>query len=116
MDIFTGEFVKHGERLHYQIGNASVSLPAKFVVPTNLFDMGVRPEYVILGENGFDASVRLVQPVGPFTYVTVGWQGGSVTARVNGVSHLQPKETVKVEFDPEGLLFFDRDSEKRLDL
>ena len=116
MDIFAGEFVKHGETLHYQIGDASVSLPAKFGVPTYPLDMGVRPEYVILGKHGFYASVRLVQPVGPFTYVTVGWQGGSATARVNGVSHLQPKETVKVEFDPEGLLFFNRDSEKRLDL
>ena len=116
MDIFAGEFVKHGETLYYQIGDASAHLPAKFGVPTYSLDMGVRPEYVILGKHGFDASVRLVQPVGPFTYVTVGWQGGSATARVNGVSHLQPKETVKVEFDPEGLLFFDRDSEKRLDL
>ena len=116
MDIFAGEFVKRGDTLHYQIGDANVPLPAKFGVPTYPVDMGVRPEYVILGKNGFDASVRLVQPVGPFTYVTVAWQGGCATARVNGVSHLQPKDTVKVEFDPEGLLFFDRDNEKRLDL
>jgi hypothetical protein len=39
-----------------------------------------------------------------------------VTARVYGVSHLKVKEMVKVVFDPEGLLFFDRVTEKRLDL
>jgi ABC-type sugar transport system ATPase subunit len=116
MDIFAGGFVKSGDEMCFQIGEASVPVPAKVKSPTQPVDMGVRPEYVLLGEKGFDASVRLVQPVGPFTYVTVGWQGGSVTARVNGVSHLQPKETVKVEFDPEGLLFFDRKSEKRIDL
>jgi ABC-type sugar transport system ATPase subunit len=116
MDIFTGEFVKRAETLHYQIGDANVPLPANLGVPTYPVDMGVRPEYVILGKNGFDASVRLVQPVGPFTYVTVAWQGGNATARVNGVSHLQPKDTVKVEFDPEGLLFFNHNDEKRLNL
>jgi len=116
MDIFAGDFVKSGDEMYYRIGEASVPVPAKVKLLTQPVDMGVRPEYVILGKRGFDATVRLVQPVGPFTYVTVGWPGGSVTARVNGVSHLQPKETIKVEFDPEGLLFFERESEKRIDL
>ena len=79
-------------------------------------DAGLRAEFVDLGDKGFDATIRLVQPVGPFTYVTVDWKGGSVTARVNGVSHMKPKEAIKVDINPEGLLFFDRTSEKRLDL
>ena len=78
--------------------------------------MGVRSEFVNLGSQGFAAMVRLVQPVGPFTYVTVEWQGGSVTARVNGVSHLKPRENIQVEINPEGVLFFDRETEKRIDL
>jgi len=116
MDIFTGDFIKSGDEICYRIGEASVPLLAKVKPPIQPVDMGVRPEYVILGKKGFKATVRLVQPVGPFTYVTVDWQGGSVTARVNGVSHLRPKETVKVEFEPEGLLFFDRETEKRVDM
>ena len=78
--------------------------------------MGVRSEFVRLGDRGFPALVRLVQPIGPFTYVTVEWQGGSITARVNGVSRLKPRENIQVEIDPEGVLFFDRDTEKRIDL
>lgn len=54
--------------------------------------------------------------MGPFTYVTVEWPGGNVTARVSGVSHLQPKDKVKVEFAGEDLLFFDRATEKRIDM
>jgi hypothetical protein len=57
-----------------------------------------------------------VQPVGPFTYVTVDWEGGNVTARVNGLARLRPRENIKVDIDPEGLLFFDRNTEKRMDL
>lgn len=116
MDLLAGEFNKIGEDLHYQIGEAGVPVLPKIKLPKNPVDVGVRPEHIILGKNGFSAAVRLVQPVGPFTYVTVEWQGGSVTARVNGVSHLRPKENIKVEFIPEGLLFFDRNTEKRLDL
>jgi multiple sugar transport system ATP-binding protein len=116
MDLFAGEFKKTDGILCYRIGEVSVPVPVRIKPPRNPVDMGVRPEYVNLGKKGFSAAVRLVQPVGPFTYVTVEWQGGNVTARVNGVSHLHPKEHIKVEFVPEGLLFFDRSTEKRLDL
>lgn len=115
MDIFAGEFV-NDNGLRYRIGEADIVLPASIQLPDTAVDVGVRAEFVNLGSKGFDATIRLVQPVGPFTYVTVDWKGGSVTARVNGVSHRKPKETINVDIDPEGLLFFDRTSEKRLDL
>jgi ABC-type sugar transport system ATPase subunit len=115
MDIFAGEFVNRNG-LHYQIGDASIPLPETIKMPDTAVDVGVRAEFVTLGSKGFDAMIRLVQPVGPFTYVTVEWQGGSVTARVNGLSHMKPKENIKVEIDPEELLFFDRNTDKRMDL
>jgi multiple sugar transport system ATP-binding protein len=115
MDIFAGEFLRQ-DGLYYQIGDARIPLPASIQPPETAVDMGVRAEYVYLGAQGFPAVVRLVQPVGPFTYVTVEWQGGGVTARVNGVAHLKPKENIHVEIDPEGVLFFDSQTEKRVDL
>jgi ABC-type sugar transport system ATPase subunit len=115
MDIFAGVFV-NDDGLHFQIGEAGIPLPVSFKIPDTAVDVGIRAEFVTLGSKGFDAAIRLVQPVGPFTYVTVDWQGGCVTARVNGVSHMKPKEIIKVEIDPEGLLFFDRITEKRMDL
>jgi ABC-type sugar transport system ATPase subunit len=115
MDIFAGEFV-NSNGIQYQIGEANIQLPASMKVPDAKVDVGVRAEFVTLGSQGFDATIRLVQPVGPFTYVTVEWQGGNVTARVNGVSHLKPKENIKVNINSEGLLFFDRTTDKRIDL
>jgi ABC-type sugar transport system ATPase subunit len=112
MDIFAGEFVDG----HYQIGSVKIALPKSMKMPNTNVDAGIRAEFVTLGNKGFDAVIRLVQPVGPFTYVTVEWNGGSVTARVNGVSHLKPKQAIKVDIHPDGLLFFDRTSEKRLEL
>ena len=115
MDFFTGEFINK-DGLLYRIGEAEIPIPAIAQLPETAVDVGVRAEFVNLGGKGFDATVRLVQPVGPFTYVTVDWQGGSVTARVNGVSHLKPKEHINVEIDPEGLLFFDRVTDLRKDI
>ena len=82
MDFFTGEFINK-DGLLYRIGEAEIPIPAIAQLPETAVDVGVRAEFVNLGGKGFDATVRLVQPVGPFTYVTVDWQGGSVTARVN---------------------------------
>jgi ABC-type sugar transport system ATPase subunit len=115
MDIFAGEMVDK-DGLQYQIGEASFPLPASFKVPHGAVDVGVRAEFVTFGSKGFDAIIRLVQPVGPFTYVTVEWQGGSVTARVNGVSRMKPRQNIKVEIDSAGLLFFDRATDNRLEL
>ena len=115
MDIFKGQLI-HRDGLFYEVGKACFPLPSPLPIVDLPFDIGVRAEFVNLGSKGFDATVRLVQPVGPFTYVTVGWEGGSVTARVNGVSRLKPTEQIKVEIEPDGLLFFDRASEKRIEL
>ena len=115
MDMFAGEFANDGG-LHYQIGSAQIALPKSMQPPSHAVDVGVRAEFVTLGDRGFDAVIRLVQPVGPFTYVTVEWDGGNVTARVNGVAHLKPKENIKVNINSEGLLFFDRTTDKRIDL
>jgi ABC-type sugar transport system ATPase subunit len=115
MDLLVGAFVSEGG-LAYRAGSARIALPAAHNVPQAGVDAGVRAEHVTLGAQGFEAVVRLVQPVGPFTYVTVDWDGGSVTARVNGVAPHKPKEGVKVDINPAGLLFFERSTGKRLDL
>jgi ABC-type sugar transport system ATPase subunit len=114
MDFFQGEFIRK-DGLRYRVGTAEFPIPGAAQLPDSALDIGVRAEFVSLGERGFAATVRLVQPVGPFTYVTVDWQGGSVTARVNGVSHLKPKEAIHVEINPEGVLFFDRDTDLRIE-
>jgi len=116
VDLFAGEFEQVAGRWHYRIGEASVPVGDDITPPTVNVDLGVRPEDILLNKGGFAAAVRLVQPVGPFSYVTVEWAGGSATARVSGLSRLKPKETVQVTFDSPHLLFFDRQTEKRLDL
>lgn len=116
IDIFEGQFETSDHGYIYRIGETIIELPADVKPNGRALDMGIRSEHVKLGERGFLASVRLVQPVGPFTYVTVGWNGGKVTARVGGISKLKPNDQVRVEFTPDCLLFFDRENEKLVSL
>jgi multiple sugar transport system ATP-binding protein len=120
MDLWAGEVVREPgldgvERVAYGVGAVSFGLPPDRVFPTGAIDLGVRPEHISLGAAGVPVIVRLVQPVGPFTYVTVEWQGGSATARLHGMARLRPQEQVFMQLDPAGLLWFDRATGKRIE-
>jgi len=91
-------------------------MPTLTQLPDKPVDLGVRPEHILLGSEGAPAVVHLVQPIGPFTYVTVTWEGGNATARVSGVSRLRPRDKVNVSYDITGMLFFDRESSLRVEL
>lgn len=76
--------------------------------------VAIRPEYVSLGPEGFEVAVRGVQPIGPSTIVSVDWPGGHALARLNGIARLAPGERVRVAFDSAKLMFFSRESGKRI--
>ena len=116
MDIFSGEFERKDGALFFKVGKALFEVPLLINPPEAAVDIGVRPEHVLIGEKGVPAEVHIVQPIGPFTYVTVKWEGGEATSRVTGISHLKPKELVSIKFDPLGLHVFDRTTEKRIDV
>jgi ABC-type sugar transport system ATPase subunit len=76
----------------------------------------IRPEHVTLGTGGIPATIRIAQPVGPSTIVTLDWEGGSAFARLNGIARLQPGMPVEAQIDPHHLMFFDRQSGRRIDI
>ncbi len=97
-----------------RMGSVTVSVPPQMTADGREVEIGVRPEHVRLGDRGFPTKVRLVQPVGPATHVTLDWEGGALTASLPGFMRLEPGSTVNAEFDPAHLLVFDRKTGKRL--
>ena len=73
-------------------------------------DVAVRPEHVAIGDSGIPMSIRIAQPSGPTTVVTLDWPGGTALARLNGIARLQPGSNVHVSIDAGHLMFFDRGS------
>jgi len=121
MDILEGSFERDGSGgLVYRVGEARFPVPESAVPAGALpagareVDMGIRPEHILVGAGGVAMTTHVIQPLGPMTYLTVGWEGGTLTSRVQGISHVRPGEAVRVTLSPEGLLFFDRETGRRI--
>ncbi|MDF3018025.1 MAG: sn-glycerol-3-phosphate transporter ATP-binding protein UgpC [Thermomicrobiales bacterium] len=123
MDILHGEIISENGSSVYRVGAAAFPLPERTANALRAFsssrgiNLGVRSEHVLLAPPGDEvtATVQVVQPLGPSTVVTAAWDGGALTARVQGIAALPPGETVGLRLDPAGLLFFDRETGLRLE-
>jgi multiple sugar transport system ATP-binding protein len=116
MDILQGTFVTEGDVTRYRVGDAAFEVPAATAVRTagRPVDLGIRPEHIRVGGDGVALTVRVVQPLGPMTYVTLGWEGGSLTARLPGMSDHVAGQQAPVSLDPDHLMLFDRESGRRI--
>jgi ABC-type sugar transport system ATPase subunit len=120
MDILRGAFVSKNRATVYRVGAADFTLPpdkSHGHSGSGDLDLGVRAEHVLLAPtgNGVPATVQVVQPLGPSTVVTAAWEGGALTARVSGIAGVLPGERVGLSLDPAGILFFDRETGRRVD-
>ena len=77
-------------------------------------EFGIRPEHVQLGENGIAGVVRLVQPVGPATHVTLDWVGGALIASPPGFVRLAVGSPIRAQLDPEHIFIFDSKTGRRI--
>jgi multiple sugar transport system ATP-binding protein len=119
MDILDGAIERTGDAAFFRVGSARFPLPERAAVAEPAgsapVQLGVRAESVIIGADGVPATVGLVQPIGPSTYVTVGWSGGTLTARVPGIARFRLGDAVRVKLDLNSLHFFDAHDGRRID-
>jgi ABC-type sugar transport system ATPase subunit len=121
MDIYQGTLERSGAGVAYRVGEAAFPVPPSIGdrLPATPVDLGIRPEHVAVvgdGGDGVSVTIRVVQPIGPVTYVTLGWEGGVITSRVPGMARLESGAAAHVRLDGEHMLFFDRESGRLLDL
>jgi ABC-type sugar transport system ATPase subunit len=120
MDMLAGELTQENGLLVYRVGELAFRLPmavahhlAAYAGGARVL-LGVRAEHVWLGEVGPRTTVQVVHPLGPETHVTVAWSGGTLTARVPGLTRMRPGDPIGVTLEPSGLLFFDATSHQRI--
>lgn len=117
MDILDGTIEQSAGSAVFRVGAAAFPLPAWIAAVLSArgepVQLGVRAESVVIGEHGVPTTVGIVQPIGPSTYVTVGWDGGALTARIPGIAHVRSGDPVRVALAPDGLLFFDKRDGRR---
>jgi ABC-type sugar transport system ATPase subunit len=115
IELARGEIVKEGGGLACRIGSTAMPLAVKdSLAASRDVDIGIRPEHVKLGDTGIPATVRLVQPVGPATHVTLDWEGGTLLASIPGFVRLNQGTATHAQIEPRHLLVFDYGSGKLL--
>jgi ABC-type sugar transport system ATPase subunit len=114
IEILPASLKRDGPQVFCAIGAARVALiPAQIARlerHEGEIDVAVRPEHVALDDAGIPATIRIAQPSGPSTVVTLDWPGGTVFTRMNGIARLQPGTNVHATIDVRHLMFFDRRS------
>jgi len=119
LEFLSGRVEGEGGMPVFRVGAAAFPLSLKtaerLVQGGQNCALGVRPEHVVLGPTGIRATVRLVQPVGPATFVTLSWDGGELSARVPGMATLAAGSAVHFQVDREDhLMFFDDHQGRRM--
>ena len=119
LELIAGTVEQSAAGYAVRAGSAVIPLPQSYLpaiasLSSPEIEIGVRAEAVLLGEGAHTGTVRLVQPIGPSTYVTLDWDGGQLTARVSGIARFQPGESMRFAIDPTGLLIFDKITGLRL--
>jgi ABC-type sugar transport system ATPase subunit len=113
MNILEGDLLRDGDGRVFRFDSIAFPLDSQAAAIAaghgDRIDLGIRPEHVRIADGGLPAIVRAVQPIGPETHVTVGWDDSvqTLTARVPGIVRFQPGERVDVGLDPTFILFFD---------
>ena len=75
---------------------------------------GIRPEDVSLASDGLPGQIRMIEPTGPETYVSVDTAVGGLVARLAGQPALAVGDPVALRWSPERTHLFGRASGRRL--
>ncbi|WP_454854181.1 ABC transporter ATP-binding protein [Rhizobium binxianense] len=101
-----------------RFGDAVFDIPSDLVASSpqgvRKITLGIRPENLLLGSGNAVATIRLVEPTGHESIVTLDIGGQSVIARAPGDTALGMGERVNFDLRRDRLHFFDRESGQRL--
>jgi multiple sugar transport system ATP-binding protein len=91
--------------------NGLILRPRTAAPTTGNVMVGIRPEEITVaaagGGDGFRATVSLVEPVGPFTWIDANWQGVPIKALSRSDQEISPGSEVELTFPADALSIFD---------
>ena len=103
MDILQGAFETADGETRYRVGEVAFSVPARRGRPGRRAGPWTWASGRSTSRSASRvrrSTVRVVQPLGPMTYVTVGWEGGSLTARLPGMTGHEAGQPALVSLAP----------------
>jgi multiple sugar transport system ATP-binding protein len=106
-----------GRQCVLHLGELTIALPLQALdlkSGSEKVTVGVRPEDVLIGTGDDKAEIRIVEPTGHESIVTLKAGGVTFTARVPGDRRLMAGETVPFELRRDNIHVFDQASGRRL--
>ncbi len=117
MNMIPGKLVKDGSSWRFVSEDFSVQLiNTEF---ENEYDviLGIRPEHITLvKDDGINAKINNVEPMGAVTYLDIQVGSVELTVQYTGLIKLEAGMEIKVKFVEEKMLFYDRKTEKLLNV
>lgn len=119
MNLFPGEVEKRGDDLQFKANGLSIALPAGHPAGrAECVTLGIRPEFLSLDPPAdaaqFKARVEAVEHLGAETIIELSTGGPEITAKIRRNSAVHHGATVRLGADPNNVLAFEVDSNKRL--
>ncbi|MEP1198933.1 ABC transporter ATP-binding protein [Tateyamaria sp.] len=89
----------------------------QFAGPSGAGDikLGIRPEHLILADDGLPMQVKVVEPTGAETMVFLRFEDQDVTAVFRERHAFEPGQTIRLKPDPDHIHIFDAESGQRVD-
>ncbi|WP_119274377.1 ABC transporter ATP-binding protein [Taklimakanibacter deserti] len=117
MTLVEGAVAMDNQRHVLHVGELAIALPLRALdlkQASEKVTVGVRPEDVLIGTGDDKALIRIVEPTGHESIVTLNAGGVTFTARVPGDRRLKAGETVPFELRRDNIHVFDQVSGRRL--
>lgn len=118
MNLIRGNLETEGEGVCFSRGDFSFALSAANA-PEGPCTLGIRPEslrFATPPDPGWRGRVRLIEPRGPEVVVTVDVASVELKALVLSASYPKEGETIGITVDPGSLVFFDGNTNRRIDI
>ncbi|MDP8023855.1 MAG: ABC transporter ATP-binding protein [Conexivisphaerales archaeon] len=113
MNMIPGKLIKEGSSWKFLSDDFSLDLSGiKFDNETETI-LGIRPEHIVIAnDQGLNAKIKNVEPMGAVTYLEIKVGNTELTAQYTGLVKLEAGMDVKIRFVEDKMLFYDKKTEK----
>lgn len=112
MNMIPGKIVKAGNTWKFSSADFTLDLNGmKFDMEKEVV-MGIRPEHVVISDEGINGVISTVEPLGSVTYFEVKIGNTEIMMQYTGLARVDASSKIKVKFAPDRLLFYEKPTEK----
>lgn len=124
MNLFQGEIVRRDNSWAFQTGGLKMSFPVTAKLPESITGgrliLGIRPEHLHIATNDdlgpkLQGSVKVVEPMGSRTQITVECNGVPITVVTNNEVSLKERDEANMSLPLTKMHFFASNTEERID-